>query len=61
LVKQTYTPDIIRAKDLIDQLEQQIEAANSKDKRCLQHQLKELQILHHWQLSQMDRQGDEAK
>jgi hypothetical protein len=44
LAKQAYTPDIIRTKNQIDQLKQQIEAADPEDKRRLQHQLKEFQL-----------------
>jgi hypothetical protein len=61
LAKKVYTPDIISTKTQIDQLKQQVEAADPKDKHRLQHQLKEFQILQLWQLSQLDRQGDEAE
>jgi hypothetical protein len=45
---------ILRTKHQIDQLKQQIVAADPKDKPRLRHQLKELQILQLWQLSQKD-------
>jgi hypothetical protein len=41
-------------KQKIDHLKQQIEVADPMGKRQLQRQLKELQILQLWQLSQED-------
>lgn len=51
---------ILRTKQQIEHLKQQIETTDDpKDKRRLQHQLKELQILQLWQMSQAETQGDE--
>jgi hypothetical protein len=59
LAKQINIPvGILHTKNQIDELKQRIEAADPKDKRHLQHQLKEFQILQLWQLSQTDSQGD---
>ncbi len=54
---------IIRIKQQIDHLKQQIEAtADPKEKRRLQSRLKELQIEQLWRISQdWDEKGDEDK
>lgn len=48
------TADMLNTKNQIEQIKQQIEAAGPEDRHHLQHQLKEFQILHLWQLSLAD-------
>jgi hypothetical protein len=45
---------MLNTKNQIEQIRQQIEAADPEDRRRLQHQLKDLQILQLWQLSLAD-------
>ena len=53
--------DILRTKQEIERLKQQIDTASAKEKRRLQHQLKELQILQLWQIGQEWDNGINSK
>jgi hypothetical protein len=61
MMRQELEAAILRTKRQIDHLKQQIEAAASNDAARLRRQLKELQILQLWHLSQLDSAGDEQR